>query len=152
VDGALQLMGSGSFVRTPAVRDPSTGPLSVFAWVMGGGPGQVILSQTGGANWLMARSPDGVLMTDLKPTGRLAKGLASATIITDGSWHRVGLSWDGSSRVLYVDDIEVAKDTQANLPSLAGGLYIGAGATLAASTFWSGLIDDIRVYDRAVKP
>jgi hypothetical protein len=32
------------------------------------------------------------------------------------------------------------------------GLYFGAGSTLAPSTFWSGLIDDVRIYDRAVTP
>jgi hypothetical protein len=31
-------------------------------------------------------------------------------------------------------------------------LYIGAGASLTPGTFWSGLIDDVRIYDRAVKP
>jgi hypothetical protein len=63
-----------------------------------------------------------------------------------------GLSWDGSNRVLYVDDVEVARDTQANLPSSAANLYIGAGSTMAATSFWKGLIDDVRIYDRAVKP
>jgi len=46
----------------------------------------------------------------------------------------------------------VVKDTQANLPSSGGGLYIGGGSSLALGTFWSGLIDDVRIYDRAVKP
>jgi hypothetical protein len=31
-------------------------------------------------------------------------------------------------------------------------MYIGAGSTLAPGTFWSGLIDDVRLYNRAVKP
>jgi hypothetical protein len=71
---------------------------------------------------------------------------------TIGNWHRVGFNWDGSNRVLYVDDMEVARDPQANLPSFTGGLHIGAGSTLAPGTFWKGLIDDVRIYDRAVKP
>ena len=149
--GALQLGGLDDYVRTAFVVDPGKQAFSVFAWVKGGGPGQVILSQVGGANWLMAGASDGELMTDLK-SGRQGKSLTSATVITDDAWHRVGLVWDGSNRILYVDDIEVAKDTQANLPSSSGGLYIGAGSTLAPGTFWSGLIDDVRIYNRAVKP
>jgi hypothetical protein len=31
-------------------------------------------------------------------------------------------------------------------------MYIGAGKTLDAAEFWSGLIDDVRIYDREVKP
>jgi len=152
IAGALQFDGVDDCVRSPFVVDPAAGPLSVFAWVKGGTPGQVIVSQADGANWLMAADPGGMLMTDLKLTNRKPKALTSAVVITDGIWHRVGLSWDGSNRILYVDDIEVAKDTQASLPSSVGGLYIGAGSTLAAGSFWSGLMDDVRIYDRAVKP
>jgi hypothetical protein len=151
--GALQLDGIDDYVTTKFVCNPSLSPFSVFAWVKGGGPGQVILSQAGGANWLMAGASDGVLMTDLKAAARQGnKSLTSATVITDDAWHRVGLAWDGSNRILYVDDIEVVKDTQANLAASSGGLYIGAGSALATDAFWSGLIDDVRIYDRAVKP
>ena len=31
-----------------------------------------------------------------------------------------------------------------------GGMYIGVGQALDASTFFSGLIDDIRIYDVAL--
>ncbi len=31
-------------------------------------------------------------------------------------------------------------------------LYLGAGKDLDAASFWSGLIDDVRIYDRAVMP
>jgi len=110
------------------------------------------VSEVNGANWLMAGASEGVLMTDLKSTTRQSKSLTSATVITDGVWHRVGLVWDGSNRILYVDDIEVVKDTQANLAASSGGLYIGAGNTLAPGTFWSGLIDDVRIYNQAMKP
>jgi hypothetical protein len=64
----------------------------------------------------------------------------------------VGFVLDGSHRILYVDDIEVGTDTQTSLVGSAGGLYVGAGSALTPGTFWSGLIDDVRVYDRAVKP
>jgi len=153
VGGALQLDGVDDCVTTEIIRDPPEGVFSVFAWVKGGAPGQVILSQQlGGANWLMVSSPNGALMTDLKSTGRQGKSLTSTTVITDGNWHRVGLVWDGSNRILYVDDIEVAKDRQANLPISTGGLYIGTGSTMAPGSFWKGLIDDVRIYDRAVTP
>ena len=152
ISGALQLDGNNDYVVTPFLQNPSQGSFSVFAWIKGGGPGQVILSQTGGADWLMASAPDGALMTDLKSTGRQAKALTSTAVIADGNWHRVGLSWNGSNRILYVDDVEVVKDMLGNLPSSTGGLYAGTGSKLGAGTFWSGLIDDIRIYNKAVKP
>jgi hypothetical protein len=152
IGGALELSGVGSFVTAKSVRDPSEGPLSVFAWVKGGAPGQVIVSQADGVNWLMASSPDGVLTTELKNSGRSGKPLVSGAAITDGAWHRVGVVWDGSNRILYVDNIEVARDTQASLGGSTGNMSIGAGSTMTPASFWKGLIDDVRIYNRAVKP
>ena len=59
---------------------------------------------------------------------------------------------DGSHRTLYVDDVPVAEDTQNGLKSANGDLLMGAGKTLASDTFWSGRIDDVRLYHRVVKP
>ena len=33
-----------------------------------------------------------------------------------------------------------------------GGVDIGCGKLMVSNTFFSGLIDDVRTYDRAVKP
>jgi len=38
------------------------------------------------------------------------------------------------------------------LAASTGGLYIGAGSGLGPGSFWKGLIDEVRIYDRAVKP
>jgi len=152
VDGALEFDGVDDFVFTSFVLDPDDGPLSVFAWIKGGAPGQVIMSQTGAANWLLADPADGELMTELKSSGRFGGPLYSQTVITDGDWHRVGLTWDGSTRILFVDDVEVAKDTQSGLAPSDRGLNIGAGKNPSAGSFFSGLIDDIRIYNRAVRP
>jgi len=154
IDGALQLDGINDYVSTPFVLNPADGAFSVFAWVKSGSPGKVIISQKNGANWLLADPSAGKLMTGLSaPAGRVAPPpLVSGFVITDGNWHRLGFVWDGSGRALYVDDVEVAKDTQAGLAGSNGGLYIGAGKGLEAGSFWSGLIDDIRIHNRAVTP
>ncbi len=159
VAGAIQMDGENDYIIAPLALDPAEGPFSVIVWVKGGAPGQTILSQQRGVNWLMADVVDGVLRTDLKNpagTGRgtLPEGppLICSTVVTDGDWHRVGFVRDGSNRILYVDGVEVARDTAENLESANGGLYIGAGSALEPGTFWSGLIDDVRIYNRAVKP
>jgi len=152
VNGALQLDGIDDYVSTPFVLNPADGKFSVFVWIKGGAPGQAVLSQAGGANWLCTDSLEGNLMTELKALGRGAAELLSQTIITDGYWHRIGLVWDGSHRRLYVDDFAVAEDEQTNLEGSENGLYIGAGTAMEPGSFWSGLIDDVRIYNRAVIP
>ena len=133
------------------ILNPTVGPFSVIAWVNGGLPGQVVISQQGTTNWL-AVDDDGYLMTELRATGRSGGPLHSQTIITDGFWHRVGFVWDGAHRTLYVDDIVAAEDAQDGLESSNSGLYIGTGKAVEPGTFWSGLIDDVRIYKRAVAP
>jgi hypothetical protein len=91
-------------------------------------------------------------MTEIKGFGRGAVPLLSQTAITDGNWHRVGFVRMGSARILYVDDLEVARDTIPDLEGSENGHYIGAGSALESVGFFSGLIDDVRIYDRAITP
>ena len=150
--GALRLDGLDDRAVAPFVVNPAEGPFSVLAWVKGGTPGRVLISQAGGMNWLLADPTGGCLKTEAKSGGRTSSTLCSQTVITDGNWHRVGLVWDGATRSLYVDDALAAEDTQSGLVSCSGGLNIGCGTSMTPGTFWSGLIDDVRIYNRAVRP
>ena len=130
MDSALELMGM-AFAAADTVLDPSDGPFSVFAWVKGGAPGQAIISQQAGYDWLMLDPTTGALMTDLRSGGRQSKALRSDAVVTDGTWHPVGFTWDGTNRRLYVDDILVAEDTDVALAACYGGLNIGCRKTAA---------------------
>ena len=155
LNGALQLDGIDDYVSTPFILDPSKRSLSVFAWIKGGAPRQVIISQIGvfGGTWLGTSSSEGKLMTGL--SGMYFGALESESVITDGQWHHVGLVYDfvALHRHLYVDGVEVTVDSDyvAGVPS-DGGLYIGTGNAMEPGTFWSGLIDDVRIYNRVVIP
>jgi Tol biopolymer transport system component len=151
VDGALQLDGVDDYVITGAALNPTEGPFSVLAWISDGAPGQVVISQQGAANMLMVDA-EGNLMTELQGTDRSASPLQSQAIITDGQWHRIGFVWDGTNRILYVDDVAVAHDIQQDLGGSESGLYIGTGKAMEAGTYFSGLIDDVRIYNRAIIP
>ena len=159
IAGALELDGINDYISTDFVLDPSLGAFSIFVWIKGGALGQAIISQVDGTgigdSWLGITSSDGRLMTELvpPPIGRfISQPLESNYIITDDIWHHVGFVWDGSHRTLYVDGIEVSKDTNPLLPLKYsdGGLYIGANKNLDAGTFFSGLIDDVRIYNVAL--
>ena len=147
VGGALRFNGM-TFVVAGAVLNPLHGPFSVIAWVNGGAPGQVIISQQADGDWLMCDPATGALMTEAKGS----QPLYSDVTITDGAWHRVAVTWDGSTRRLCVDDILVAEDTGVALADCTGDLSIGCGKLMAPGTFFTGLIDDVRIYNRAVKP
>ena len=153
VYGALELDGVDDGAESDFVLDPARTPFSVFAWIKGGAPGQVIVSQVYGADWL-ATDPSGYLMTRLRFMGD--GSLVSRTNVHDGNWHHVGFVWDGNTkaRILYVDHIEVARDTMEErfMMSEDGGVRIGAPQFPTHTNFWSGMIDDVQIYDRVVEP
>jgi len=152
VDGALQFDGVDDFILTSSIPNSIEGPFTVLAWIKGGAPGQVVISQRNGVNWLCAYASEGSLMTELKGTGPSVAILRSQTDIADGNWHRIGFVWDGSHRKLYVDGLAVAEDTLANLEVSENSLLIGTGKAMKSGTYWSGLIDDVRIYNRPVTP
>jgi hypothetical protein len=152
VDGALEFNGIVDCLITDSVLNPEDGQFRVFAWIKGGAPGQVVLSQSGGVNWLATDVSEGNLMTELAGPGPNSSPLLSQTIVTDGEWHLIGFVWDGSHRTLYVDNVAVAKDTQNGLKGSSMGLYIGTGKMMQPGTYFSGMIDDVRIYNRPVKP
>jgi N-acetylneuraminic acid mutarotase len=160
--GALELDGIDDYVSTPFILNPGSTSFSVTAWIMGGATDQVIISQAdvegqsaveSGGTWLGISPSDGKLMTGLMSI--FFGTLESESVVTDGQWHHVGLVYDYTTmkRHLYVDGAEVAVDDSvvAGVQSTAG-LYIGAGQNLDAGSFFSGVIDDIRIYKRAVSP
>lgn len=152
IAGALAFDGKGAFAASAeSVLNPATGPFSVIAWVKGGGPGRVIVSQAVGADWLYLNQ-DGMLTTDLKSSARGRESLTSSAYVPDDRWHRVVLTWDGTNRILHMDGVEVAKDTQPNLAASGGNLQIGCGKSVTPTTFWTGLIDEVRIYSRVVAP
>jgi hypothetical protein len=152
VDGAIQLDGVDDYVSTDFVLNPADGPFSVLVWVKGGAPGQSIISEPSGPDWLSLDPLSGHLLTELTNSGRSGGALLSQAVIADGDWHRIGFVWDGASRIIYVDGIAVAEDTQDGLENTGNGFYIGTGKDMTPGTFFSGLIDDVRVYSRAIRP
>ena len=160
--GALGFDGIDDYVTTPFILNPGEMPFSVTAWIKGGAPGQVIVSQADvpgsrtvepGSTWLGTDSSDGRLITGLMDV--YFGPLESESVITDDQWHHIGLVYDRTAmkRHLYVDGAEVAVDAAyVGGVQTTGGLYLGAGRDLDAATFFSGLIDDVRIYNRMVAP
>ncbi len=156
-DGALELNGIDSYLSTGIQVQPVQGSLTISLWIQGGQPGQTILaSNQSPIVWLGAHAADGSLWTALKGSGRAAKSMNSGVIVTDGQWHQVGLTYDVDKgiRSLFVDGALVASDVIPQGPpnEVTGDWLFGAGPNLVPGEFWSGLIDDIQVFDRIASP
>lgn len=66
------------------------------------------------------------------------------------AWSHVAYVWDGTNRRLYIDGREVAIDAPAPFSTAAGELRIGA--TDLSGRYFTGMIDDVRVYGYARTP
>jgi hypothetical protein len=153
--GALEFDGIDDYVDTTLEMDPGE-PFSIFAWVKGGGINQAIVAESadGGFAYLVADYLTGNLMTMFMY--HVDKALFSETNIIDGQWHQVGLVWDGSvnDRILFVDGVEAARSSleRCSTGPAWGPLRIGASFEMKFTGLWSGLIDDVRVYNGALSP
>jgi len=159
VGGAIELDGMGDYVSVPFVLPRPDKAFSIFAWVKGGDKNHVIISESGsyGNFLLQADFIAGNLMTSFQ--AGFNNHLYSETPIIDGQWHHVGFVWNGypSNRILYVDGIEVARDTLTECMG-PGDWYVGQGIYIGASWgldthhdyYWNGLIDDVRIYEGAL--
>lgn len=151
VGGALEFDGVDDYIAPTLILNPMDRAFRILAWVKGGEPGQIIASQTPdeftpGWTYLKADPSDGALVTEsILPN----MPLDSDVVITNDEWYEVGLEWDGEHRHLLINGDQVAVD-EVTLPALpcTGWLNVGTGPNTESGTFWSGLIDDVRVYEK----
>ena len=67
-----------------------------------------------------------------------------------GGWHHIKIVRNGNTMISYLDDNEIKNDTWNDNPgSGAGHLNIGVDRTASSDYVYEGLIDDVRIYNRA---
>ncbi|UCF14460.1 MAG: hypothetical protein JSW59_13685 [Phycisphaerales bacterium] len=151
-----------------AVRafDVAAGGITLGAWVkpesFSQNDGRIITKATGtGENdhfWMLSTIASGgdYLRFRLKTDD----GQNTTTLIAAGGalavdeWTHAAATWDGASMVIYKDGVEVGREAKggtavATNPNLA----IAIGNHLSGTTgnrAWDGLIDDVRVYNKAL--
>ena len=84
----------------------------------------------------------------------------SDTQYTEGPIAIVSGNWFGSKWLVRRVEalpgtdpvVDFNGDGKVDMKGSDSGLNIGTGKAMEAGTFWSGLIDDVRIYTRAVKP
>ena len=96
----------------------------------------------------------------VKLRGRIRVGGITKTLIatngdmTTGTWYHIALTYDETTMRLYLDGVEVgstslsgAVDTDPSIPVAVGAQPPGGG-----QRFFDGLIDDVRILQRALSP
>ncbi len=85
-------------------------------------------------------------------SGGTTYSATSTTSVNDNKWHHVLGTYDGQTLNMYVDGVweDDNTDPSVSLPTNAGAVRIGADYQDTPANFFNGLIDEVRVYSRAL--
>lgn len=157
---ALSFNGTSDYVSGPTTDFPTgSSPVSMFAWVKTSATSRETMVSYGSSATGQAVS---INVNQLGSNGHFVVDfyndyVDSGIKINDGNWHFVGFSLSASSTsiTLDVDGIPVSA-TLPSVPNILNGTNYQIGRWVTAGTgdiapyYFSGLIDDVRVYNRAL--
>jgi hypothetical protein len=123
---------TSSVVDVPAID--ITGAFTITAWIGRGSSGCLLKTRTA-APWSLCFTAGDIAF--LSGTHMLPVTITQAT-----DWFHVAIRWDGTSKQIYVGGKQVAS-AEANGTTFPRLVMLGS---------FSGRVDDVRVYDRALTP
>jgi alpha-L-rhamnosidase len=77
-------------------------------------------------------------------------GPLAVELVKDGKWHLVAAIYDGSAKRFYFDGREIARESVSGSIDTKGSSPAYIGSSGGNYEFFSGGIDDIRIYSRAL--
>ena len=155
IGGALEFDGTDDFVAIPNEGQfDIAGSITVSAWIRVGSfskPWQAIVTK-GDRAWRLHRAGRtqnvGFACSDLS-RGEVGDLLGSSDV-ADGGWHHVAGVLDGNTISIFVDGaLDASAASSPNISDNDYAMLIGANAQ-ARGRLFQGLIDDVRIYDRAL--
>ena len=157
---AYDFDGFNDYIDIPVIDLSSGAEISLVAWVR---PNDITSNTfynfirqdvpTGGPppDWLLAFQNNGTTLSfGLRAGGSYSELDISIndSDFTDGNWHHIVGTYDGTIKKLYVDCIEVGSQFKS------GNIEFGAGTNRIGSMidkeYFNGKIDDVRIYNRAL--
>jgi M6 family metalloprotease-like protein len=155
IGGAIRLDGINDYVKIKGYKGiGGANSRTVTAWVNTESVRGDILSwgkEEAGRGWLFHVNKYGVIKVSV--SGGYIQG---STYVADGEWHHVAAVLpEGASDVseveIYVDgDIEVDTTYSSRLIDTANYYKVKIGIYADTGRYFDGLIDDVRIYDRAL--
>jgi PKD repeat protein len=162
VGGALNFDGNGDYVRVANYPKPAS-TMSVTAWVRADSrPSWASIAKNWagdtGAFHFGLYSGDGDLEVQIAESDGGVVSLRECTVIPLDTWEHAAVICDGAEVRLYRNATLVARKPydgtlKTTRPALGIGVKLnnaGSGPDGGAPGYWDGLIDDVRIYDRAI--
>ncbi len=154
IDQAFSFNGS-SYVSVPhvSVLDPGSSLWSVSAWVRGTSGGSVVWKGSSSTNFYELAVSEGKAIFTINAGGTTVTATAISTAsVNDGNWHLItGIRSSTNTADVYVDGVFSGTSTYAGSgTSIDTATSLIIGSENGSADFFSGIIDDVRVYNRAL--
>jgi hypothetical protein len=154
---SLKFDGADDYVSIPNDTIFDTTNLTISAWVNFADNSPSFIFEKGNVNTqysLFSHGTDIVFRT--KPVGgsydTLSITKTSAGIINN-QWHHIVGTYDGAVKKLYVDgDEKLSRDWVKTIETNNNGSSIGRFGGTTTGYYFTGSIDDVRIYNRALYP
>ena len=151
IDGALSFDGDGDYVAVNSIDVLAGDTFTVQSWICVSefaGIWNPVLTQhdlnNNGYYFYVASSRPSFYIVE---GSNFVQAVSPETIKAD-QWYPVAVTNDGSTLNLYVNGLLKATASSIGLTGAIGDAFIGCEIT--TSFCYTGLIDDIRIYDRAL--
>jgi chitodextrinase len=145
INGAMDFDGTDDYVSLPNIIDPSTIPVTASAWIkpdVSDGIRSVLVQEgTNGKKWLYR---EGGLLTSYL----LGSKVQSTGTIATGAWNHVAITYDGTILRLYLNGQPDGSSSVGKPEPELSGMRVGIDKS--GSTKFDGMIDDVRIYNRAL--
>jgi prepilin-type N-terminal cleavage/methylation domain-containing protein len=128
--------------------DPNTRPWTIAAWInWDGASGENIIYNK--ENLYEARVSGGYVNYAWQPYWYWVG--STSFPVTAHTWAHVTVSYDGSEQVLFKDGVQVyQRDQTGAIGGNGNKLLIGARGSGSPRNFFGGMIDEVKIYDRAL--
>lgn len=163
--GAMSFDGAGDFINAGQVANfPALSQYSVSLWFLhdgggdfGSGYGHKMLDKTSMYHdWKLAlhnwEGSVGLAIYEGGASAGLGAGGGGAFNYMDNIWHHVVVTRDGANGQFWVDG--VLESTCGNMFSVYSASDVCVGNSFSSDSFqrksWSGLLDQVRIFDRAL--
>jgi len=155
---ALEFNGNSDYViaGNKDTLDSIAKALTLSAWIKTSNPAkQAIVKKNGTGGW----GPGSIsIEVDPQPNAKVCifdlnpQQCSGSTAVVDSKWHHVAGTWDGKTFKLYIDGTLNATCATGGevTPSKEALCVAVADAPEAPCIYFSGVIDDVRVYNRAL--
>lgn len=135
-----------------------TGAMTILVWVKTSYSAafQTVIAKEAYVNG----SDNAGYMIGILTTGKLeisfrnneVNNLTSNTVMNDGKWHQIGVTFVSGTQKAYLDGIEDgSQSTVSSIKTTTNPLNIGRQYR-SATNYFNGLIDEVTIYNRALTP